>query len=41
MEKVSLNISREDELSKTVRSFPILYEKFHKGFKEKDDMKKA
>ena len=38
MEKVSLDISRKEELSEKVRSFSILYES-HKGFKEKDAMK--
>ena len=40
MEKVSLDISREEELSETVRTFPVLY-KSHKGFKEKDAAKNA
>ena len=31
MEKVSLDISREEELSETVGTFPILYDKPHKG----------
>ena len=39
MESVSLDISREDELSETVRSFPALYDKSHKRFKEKDAAK--
>ena len=39
MEKVSLEISREEELSATVRGFPVLYDKFHKEFKEKDAVK--
>ena len=34
MEKVSLEISRKDELSETVISFSILFGKSHKGFKE-------
>ena len=33
---VSLNFSREEELSETVRSFPVLYDSSHKGLKEKD-----
>ena len=41
MEEVSPEISREEELSETVRSFPVLYDKFHKGFKEKDAVKNA
>ena len=41
MEKVSLDISREEELLKTVRSFPVLYDKPHKSFKEKDLVKNA
>ena len=41
MEKDSPEISREEELSETVRSFPVLYDKSHKGFKEKDAMKNA
>ena len=40
MEKVSLDISRKEELSETVRRFSVLYES-HKGFKEKDAMKHA
>ena len=40
MEKISLNISREEELSETVKSFSVLYE-YHKGFKVKDAMKNA
>ena len=41
MEKVSLDISRDEELSKTVKSFPVLYDKSQKGFKEKDSVKNA
>ena len=41
IEKVSLQISREDELLETVRSFPVLYDKSHEGFKEKDAVKNA
>ena len=41
MEKFSLDISRQEELSETVRSFPVLYDKSHKRFKEKDAMKNA
>ena len=40
MEKVSLDISREEKLSGTVRSFLVLCEP-HKWFKEKDAMKNA
>ena len=40
MEKISLDISREEELSETVRSLSGLY-KSHEGFKEKDAMKNA
>ena len=39
MGSVSLDISREDELSETVRTFPALYDKSHKRFKEKDAAK--
>ena len=39
MEKVCPKISREEELLKTVRSFPVLYNKSHKGFKEKGTVK--
>ena len=39
MEKVSLDISREEDLSEIVRSFPVLYGKSHKGFIEKDTVK--
>ena len=41
MEKVSLDISREEELLETVRSFLVLYDKPHKSFKEKDVVKNA
>ena len=41
MEKVSLDISRKEELSETVRSFPVFYDKSHKGFKEKNAIKNA
>ena len=41
MEKVSPEISWEEELSGTPRSFPILYDKSHKRFKEKDAVKNA
>ena len=41
MEKVSLYISREEELLETVRSFSFLYDKSHKGFQEKDAVKNA
>ena len=34
MEKISLDMSREEELSKNVRSFPVLHDKSYKGFKE-------
>ena len=40
IEKVSLDIPREEELSEIVRSLSVLY-KSHKGFKEKDAMKNA
>ena len=33
MEKVSLEVSREEELSETVRSFSVLHES-HKGLKK-------
>ena len=39
MERASLDISRDEELLETVRSFSVLYE-HHKGFKERDAMKK-
>ena len=39
MESISLDISREEELSETVRSFLVLYDKSHKRFKEKDAAK--
>ena len=41
MEKVSPEISREKELSQTVRSFPILHDESNVGFKEKDAVKNA
>ena len=41
MEKVSREIFREEELSDTVRGFPILYDKFCKWFKEIDAVKNA
>ena len=36
MEKVSPEIFRKEQLLETVRSFPVLYDKSHKGFKEKE-----
>ena len=39
MERASLDIFRDEELLETVRSFSALYE-HHKGFKERDAMKK-
>ena len=41
MERVSLDISSKEELSEIVRSFPVLYDKSRKGFKEKDAVKYA
>ena len=41
MEKNSPDISREEELSGTVRSFLVLYDKSHKGCKEKDAVRIA
>ena len=41
MEKVSLDFSREEELSEIVRSFPVLYDSSHEGLKEKDVVKNA
>ena len=41
MEKVSPEISREEELSETVRGFLVSYDKSHKGFKGKDAVKNA
>ena len=41
MEKVSLDISREEELSATVRSFQFSHDKSRKRFKEKDALKNA
>ena len=41
MEKVFPEISIEQELSETVRDFPVLYNKSQKGFKEKDAVKNA
>ena len=39
MESAFLHISREEELSETVRSFPALKDKSHKSFKGKDAAK--
>ena len=41
MDKVSLDISREEEPWETDRSSPGLQDKSHKGFKEKDVVKNA
>ena len=41
MENVFFDISSEAEMSETVRSFQVLYDKSHKRFKEKDAMKNA
>ena len=40
MEVVTFDI-REEELSETVKSFPVLYDKSNKGFKEKHAVKNA
>ena len=39
MEKVSLDLFRKD--CRNCRKLPVLYDKSHKGFKEKDAMKNA
>ena len=41
MEKVSREIFREEELSETIRGFPVLYDKSRKWFKEIDASKNA
>ena len=41
MEKVSLDKSSKEELSEIVRSFPVLYNKSRKEFKEIDAVKNA
>lgn len=41
MKKVSLDVWKQEELLETVRGFPVLYDKSHKGFKEKDAVKNA
>ena len=41
MEKVFLDIYKEEGLSETVRSFPDLCDRSHKGFEEKDTVKSA
>ena len=41
MEKVPLDISREEEQSETVKSFPVLYDKPRKVFQEKVAVKNA
>ena len=41
MKKVSLDISREEELSENVSSFQVLYSKSHNGFKEEVTMKNS
>ena len=41
MKKVSLDVWKQEELLETVRGFPVLYDKSHKGFKEKDALKNA
>ena len=41
MEKVFLDNSREEELSETVRNFPVLQVKYQKRFKEKDAVNNA
>ena len=34
MEKVSIDISKEEKLWETVRSFLVLFDKFHKEFEK-------
>ena len=41
MEMISPKISKEEELSETLRSFPVFYDKSHNGFKVKDAVKNA
>ena len=41
MKKVSLDVSREEELSENVSSFQVLYSKSHNGFKEEVTMKNS
>ena len=41
MEKISLDISSKGELSEALRGFPVLHDKSHEGFKEKDTLKNA
>ena len=41
MERVSLDISSKEEPLEIVRSFPVLYDKSRKNFKEKDAVKNA
>ena len=38
---MSLGIKDKEQLSKTVKEFPVLYHKAAKGFKEKDTGKAA
>ena len=38
---MSLSIKEEEQLSETVKEFPVLYDKAAKGYKEKDVGKAA
>ena len=38
---MSLSIKEEEQLSETVKEFPVLYDKAAKGYKEKDAGKAA
>ena len=38
---MSLSIKEEEQLSETVKEFPVLYEKVAKGYKEKNTGKAA
>ena len=41
MQRMSLSIKEEEQLSETVKEFPVLYDKAAKGYKEKDAGKAA
>ena len=41
IQRMSLSIKEEGQLSETVKEFPVLYDKATKGYKEKDAGKAA
>jgi hypothetical protein len=41
MEKKHLSLLDEEKLTETIRNYPVLYDKSHKGYKERDAVSNA